>query len=405
MNNLNRALALLLLCGVPLLLLTPRTKEALARRSPLVFYSAATILIALFCCGPVLRVGDEVVLSPAPYRWLLALPGFNELRVPTRFWMLGILCLSAAAGLAFRAIRPRRVWSAAAVFSIAAVGLLLDGWMPVMRMATPPDRWEEVEPRGRLEPILELPIGGDGDWAATFRAIFHRRRVVNGVSGYSPPHYDALVAGLQAGDPATLKALASLGPFDVVVDRAGDPDGRLARYASGASGALRVADDGARTTYRIPQGPAEAPLGEALPITRVEAIRGEPEWRFMHDGRIDTGWGDYPQKPDAWVLIDLGSVREVGGVTHAIGDYFLDYPRRLAIELSEDGQGWQRAWEGSTAAQTFLAYVEAPRVGALRFAFDARRARFVKLLQLESSRTMWRVSELQVHAPARQPGR
>ena len=86
--------------------LTARTRAALKRRSPLVFYVAATIVAAILCLGPVVRVGQHVILDPAPYRWLMIVPGFDQLRVPTRFWMIGILCLSAAAGLSFVKVAP-----------------------------------------------------------------------------------------------------------------------------------------------------------------------------------------------------------------------------------------------------------------------------------------------------------
>jgi len=162
--------------------------------------------------------------------------------------------------LAFPRIQPSRR-SLSLAFSVAAAGLLLDGWMPLMRMAAPPARWAEVELPDRPEPILELPIGPDWDWAATFRAAGHRRRVFNGVSGYDPPHYIALRAGLDSRDPSMLTALASLGSFDVVVDGAADADRAWARYVSSVPGAVRVGDDGHRTVYRIPQAPAGICVG------------------------------------------------------------------------------------------------------------------------------------------------
>jgi hypothetical protein len=401
MRNINRALALLVLSGVPLLLMTPRTRDALARRSPLVFYAAATLVIAVLCCGPVLRVGEEVILSPAPYGWLLSLPGFNELRVPTQLRMLIVLCLAVAAGLSYAALNRPSFRFGRAMFAVLAIGLLLDGWMTGARMAPAPEMWTDVEPRDRAQPILELPLGPEWDYAATFRAAGHHRRVLNGVSGYDPPHYVALRAGLDARDPAMLAAIASLGAFDVVVNRAADPDGALDRFASSARGAVRVASGEHGTAYRVPQAAFEPALGDVLPIARVEGVRHEGDALRTHDGKIETGWGDYPQRPDGWLVIDLGEVREVGGLMHAIGEYLLDFPRRLAIEVSPDRQVWERVWEGSTAPQTFLAYVREPRVAALRFAFAARPARYVRLLQLESYPSMWRVSELQVHAPAR----
>jgi len=399
MTSVDRALVVLALCGAPLAAITPATRNALARRSPFVFYIAATALVAVLCFGPVLRVGEHNILSPAPYAWLMTLPGFDELRVVTQFKMFGVLSLSVAAGLAYVSVRPAHRTAAGAFCLLIAIGFLADGWMQSVPMASAPERWTEAEPADRHEPILELPLGPDSDYAATFRASAHRRRVVNGVSGYDPPHYVALVAGLKARDPAMLSAIASLGAYEIVVNREADADGALERYAANAPGAVRVADAGRRIVYRVPQAPVEPGMGIAVPIVRVKGIRNEGDWPAMHDGRIQTGWGDYPQKPDAWVVIDLGSVREVAGITHAIGDFVLDFPRRLAIEVSTDEQSWERVWEGATTAQTFLAYVREPRVAGLRFPFETHQARFVRLRQLEHYPSMWRVSELTVHAP------
>ena len=86
-------------------------------------------------------------------------------------------------------------------------------------------------------------------------------------------------------------------------------------------------------------------------------------------------------------------------MTTSIGDFLLDFPRRLAIDTSIDGAVWESAWEGPTFAQTFLGFVRAPRDAELRFSFAPHEARFVRLRQLEAFSSMWRISELKIHAP------
>jgi hypothetical protein len=398
-RSVDRPIALAMLAGVPLVLMTPRTREALIRRSPLIFYAVATLLFAVLCYGPVMRVGSDEILSPAPYAWLMALPGFDELRVPTQLKMIVLLCLSVTAALAFDALRPRRHAAAAAFFAVAALGLLLDGWMSVVPMAEAPTLWPVVEPAGRAEPILELPLGPQTDFAATYRASLHHRRVLNGVSGYDPPHYPALKEGLAARDPAMLAAIASLGAFDIVVNRAADPDGAIASYAAAAPGAIRVADDGMRVLYRVPAAPPPPRTGDAWPVVSMRAVRHETDAARMHDRRLDTKWGDSPQFPDQWILADLGTAREVAGVTNVLGENVLEYPRRLRIDVSIDGETWEPAWEGNGAAAAFLGYVRAPRRGAVEFVFAPRPARFVRLRQLASVAHAWWVLELEVHGP------
>ena len=78
-------------------------------------------------------------------------------------------------------------------------------------MAEPPQIWAKVERRDQARPMIELPLGPEWDAAATYRSIWHRRPVANGVSGYDPPHYAPLMDALEARDPAILVAIGSLG--------------------------------------------------------------------------------------------------------------------------------------------------------------------------------------------------
>jgi F5/8 type C domain len=362
------------------------------------FYSCGTVAMGVFACGIVLRAGERVLVNPAPYAWLLHLPGFTGLRVPMRFWMLGVLCLAVAAGLAF--VRLSSVWrlSGRLPFALVAIALVLDGWVGPMPMADAPELWPRVERRDQSQPILELPLGPAWDAAGTFRSIWHRRGVVNGVSGYDPSYYAALQFGLNDRDPAMLRAIASLGSYDIVVNGAADPDGRWARYVESISEAQPVGSDGVRRAFRLPAMPSpDVAVGAVLPIASARAyVRdGAP---FI-DSRLETEWGDGPQHPGQWVLVDLGGVHEVGGVTHALGQYAWDYPRQLAIEVSIDGERWERVWEGPTAALAFLGAVRGPRESAMHFTFAPRQARYVRLRQLATHNNLWRVSELKVHAP------
>ncbi len=396
-SGLDRALRMAVLAGVPLLLLRTRFLEILKRRDALTFYLGAMIVMGVLCCGPVLRVGDAVILDPMPYRWLMAVPGFDQLRVPTRFWMLGTLCLGMAAGLAFARLIPVRGRLSAAALLLLSVGVMLDGWTTGIGMSEAPPQWPRVERRGGTRPILELPLGPAWDAAATFRSMRHRRPVLNGVSGYNPPHYEPLKSGLGTRDPELLLAIASLGAFDVVVNAADDPGGALARYVASVPGATVGSTDGTRTVYQIPATVrSEVRLGPVVPI--VSAWANSQEGSLAVDGRMETEWNDgREQQPGQWLIADLGQVREVAGVTHALGEYARDFPRLLAIDLSLDGSEWVQVWEGRTVVQAFLAATDAPIEAKMRFAFAPRQGRYLRLRQLDTEIHLWRVAELLVH--------
>lgn len=397
MSDLDRSAVVATGCGLLFTMLVPVVRQALRRRSMLLFYVVASVVLGVLCFGPQLKTGELTILEPMPYRWLMYLPGFDGVRVPTRFWMLGLLCLAMAAALSFARYAPaavgrRRVW-----FAALAAGMLVDGWTTGIAMPDAPPQWPRVELRERPEAVIELPLGPAWDAAATFRAMRHRRRVVNGVSGYDPPFYAPLQDGLNRHEPSVLTALATFGAIDIVVDGAADPDGAWARYAASVAG-TPLSSDGVRTVYRLASQPAAAvTLGAALPIAAVSASSAGAE--LTHDGRIETEWHDNPrQLPGHWLTVDLGTVRDVGGVTMWLGEFARDFPRRLAVDVSADGASWTTVWEGPTAATAMLAAIEDPRECPVRLPFPAHGARFVRLRSLADHKNLWRVAEIQVHS-------
>jgi hypothetical protein len=100
------------------------------------------------------------------------------------------------------------------------------------------------------------------------------------------------------------------------------------------------------------------------------------------------------------VTVDLGAVRQIAGVTHALGEYARDFPRLLTVEASQDGAAWTEVWRGGTVGQAVLAAVRAPRHAEMRFGFPPVHARFIRLRQLAQHKNLWRIAELRVHAPA-----
>lgn len=396
MSTLDRALAVAVGSLIALLALRGRLRPA--ERTPFQFYVVTAFVLAVLCLGPVLRVGDAELLDEMPYRWLMRLPGFDSVRVPTRFWMLGTLCLAVAAGLSFARFAQARPQWRRAILALAVAGILVDGWTTGIGMPDAPPHWPKVERRDRAEAVIELPLGPSWDAAATFRAMRHRRPVVNGVSGYDPPFYSPLQFGLNSYEPSILTALSSFGALDIVVNADADPDGAWARYAAAVAGEP-FATDGTRSVYHLPQTPvADVTVGQALPIAAVSA--SSEGAGLVRDGRLDTEWHDNPrQLPGHWLTVDLGSIRTVAGVTMSLGEWARDFPRHLAIDLSSDGSAWSTAWDGKTVTMSMLAALAGPRECAIRIAFAPLDARFVRLRSLAEHKNLWRVAELTVHAP------
>lgn len=134
------------------------------------------------------------------YRFLFQSFGFlfRAIRVPARGMVLSHLALGvlAAWGLA---LVLRRVPTRAERAAFVGAALLLTA---IEYRASPID-FPAVEPAGapvyawlagvRVPgAVLELPIGFDYDAEHVFRSTAHWRPLINGYSGFAPPHYDEL---------------------------------------------------------------------------------------------------------------------------------------------------------------------------------------------------------------------
>ena len=129
----------------------------------------------------------------------------------------------------------------------------------------------------------------------------------------------------------------------------------------------------------------------AFPIVAVERVPARGARRSPMAGSKPSG-ATILSGPAQWIRADLGEVREVAGITHALGEYARDFPRLLAIDLSLDGSSWEEVWRGPTAALAFLAAARAPREAAMRITFPPRPARLCAFASSRNTRTCggWR---------------
>ena len=366
---LSTALACLLVAFV----LSDRFRTMLARGSAATFYAGAAFVCWVLSWGPFPRFFGADALYQAPYAWLLQLPGVDGLRVPARFWMLTVLCLSVFAGLTVvRLLRGRHPRTRALLIAAAACALLVDGWTTIPVAAIPPPPVANAESL-RGAPVAVLPLGDvERDVAIVYHAVAGRWRTINGYSGYEPPYYEALRTLSQAGDAVMLEPFLRRGDVHVV-----------------DAGAVR----------RLPARPgvhASVPLGQRLTARIHEASCGREEVASAIDGDFETSWVCGVQNADQAITVDIGRVAPTGAVVHALGSSGGSFPRHLAIETSPDLVAWQSAWEGSPARAVLDEALEAPTRAAVVIAFPPRPARYVRLRQSGRHDTYWSIAELEV---------
>jgi hypothetical protein len=139
--------------------------------------------------------------------------------------------------------------------------------------------------------------------------------------------------------------------------------------------------------------------GRPLPIARITTSLYQELVRYMVDGDRITRWHTGgPQDPSNEITIDLGEPRKVSGVELDIAGFVADFPRALTIETSDDEASWVPAWSGGTALLTLSAALERPLDIPLRFPFEARPARFIRLRQTGTEGIYyWSIAEMRVY--------
>jgi hypothetical protein len=344
-------------------------------------------------------------------------PGFGDrLRVPARFVMMTILAVAIAAGIALirlTASSPRTVRVAMAVLVLAAI--TADSWMFTPMPSVP----AFVELPGRVPDsaaVLELPLGNVGhDIAAVFRSIAHGRHVVNGYSGYDPPHYRVLRPGLDERDDSVLTTLTKFAATVVIIARSDDPGGGLAAFVARHDGAVRLEGTGSHTMYLLSRPPPGNNAGNVDDVGRVESVERTPgrslpvrgatfnlgtfDLHAVTDGDPETVWATpKPQRGGEEILIELEETGSVSGVSLSTGPPLEGYPRSLAVATSIDGRSWEEAWTGGMAGPVVEGILRDPRAAEGRIAFAARPARFIRLRQLGAHPDSgWFIAELRVY--------
>jgi hypothetical protein len=391
-----------LVLGLVLTLTSTRLVGAYATKSVLGFYVLSTIVMWILSLGPAPSMMGKPLMYRGPYALLMLFPGFNALRVPARFWMVATLCLAIVGALLFErlAVRLGRQRIVAAV--LVSLGVIADGWVSDFPLVPVPAAWAAERCAGAAtdRALMALPLGRPYlDVAAMYRSMSHGRPVVNGYSGYFPPHYSALRFGLALRDADVLTQLASHGVGNVVVNAEQDPEGVWRKYLTDYEGAELVCTEGGQTLYRLRGVPVDAPMRQErlVPIALIRANVNNQAVSNMTDGDRSTRWESGPQSDRTAVEIDLGGRRSVSAIELWLGPFVEDFPRVLAIDASGDGSVWSELWQGGSAGRAFVAAFRAPRDVPLRYDLPPTSARFLRLRTLANDDTYyWSVAELRV---------
>ena len=367
--------------------------------SILSFYLCAALVTWLLALGPTLTLMGEPSGRPGPFVLLQALPGVGGLRVPARFWLFTVLCLTTVVGLLMANVLSRigpRHRTAALILTGCA--LLTDGWTARIPAQPPP---EPVPAPAALRDgvVLELPVEPYPDIGATWRAATGGWRSVNGYSGYAPNYYTALTVASRIADETMFAPFQRAHDLHVVVaDAAADLKASVERQP----GVITTAQGHGFTQYRLPR--RETATGAAvlrtMPLAAVRSDCAPASVSRAHDGDESTRW-DCLERPEVHGLTaDLGAPETVGAVLYSVGPYAWNVPTELLVEGSMDGVTWQTMRSGSILGAVIEGgLADASALRAL-LPFPAQSVRYVRLRPVNQQEGFgWWVTEIEVRGP------
>ena len=303
--------------------------------------------------GPAARARPA---SPVrPYTWLLWLPGFDGLRVTSRFAMPGSLCLAIAASLALVQLAPKSGRRRAVAGAIVLAGIGIDGLTDAVPMHAPPRRVELPGPSNAT--VIELPPNdANVNVAAMYRSMFHGRPLVNVYTGHEPPHYSVLSLSLWRGDPSVLTFLARERPLVILVNDHLDPNHGFRDMIAALPAVERHGISSAGSLFLLPA----QPLVEHAPVGRPLAARV----RDVGRDRLE---------------FDLGASSTIGAIEFPLRSRYEDLAKQLLIEASDDGMTWREAWTGWTGGLALEATLADPRGGIVRIHVNRISARYLRV--------------------------
>jgi hypothetical protein len=349
-----------------------------------------------FALGPALTVIGHQTEIPGPYALLARVPGFDELRVPARFWGLAVLSLSVVAGIGIaHLLRICRRTTQPALLALIAAGIITDSWIGAMPAGRAP---ASVMPPATLanRVVMELPTGDVEDIPATYWAAIGGWTSINGYSGYHPNYYSALNYSVRFEEDSAFLPFQARTELDVLVPTRAP---RLIALVEKQPGVQVIARQTDWIHYRLPRrGRADAgrESGTRLTIRTIASACSADALRLALDNDRVTRWVCGPTVEEQSLEIDLGNPTMVGAVVNGIGRYHDQFPSEMIVETSTDRTTWTPAWNGTLVAQTIRSGFDNPDALRIVIPFAPREARYVRLRHPRSRNDYyWTIAELE----------
>jgi len=378
----------------------------------IVTYSFLGFFALLFSMGKTVSVfGLE--LGKGPYHLLHNyVPGFREIRVPGRFAIMAGMSLVVLSSIGFkRLVLARGGRKSIIIASIILILLSLEYISIPLPMEKVPVGKEVPEVYRFLAKekgdfaIVEIPFLRPIPQEAiyVYFSSYHFKKLVNGYSGYFPPttyffHY----YGRKFPNRDIIDILQYIGVKYVVVhlDKMGKHKRKyfrrnLAHFGEELKLKKRFGSD-----LLFVLSPRKVSLREIkldptkeIPpsLWRAKANFSNEFVRNAYDRDYKTRWSPgRPQSPGEIFEVEFNKREKVAKIAITPGAYTHDFPRKIIIEKSDDGENWEIISPvRSPASFLFNQLLENPKHPWQVFIFPPVETKYLRLLQMGKDPVYW----------------
>lgn len=377
-------------------------------------YLILLFLSVLFTFGP-----------NGPYIFLYKyVPGFDGLRVASRFHIMVMFSLAVLAAFGTKAVLAslclKKRHSCLVVIFLSCLLLVeyVSIPIPVERVRVKEDipevyKWLATQKDDFA--LIELPLPKLEERIAKIEcprmhhSTYHWRKLVNGYSGFFPPVYYELRRRWQnLSLKHNIHDLKRLGVRLVVVHSDQLEEEELKAFLSG----MRLLEKDVRFVSQLERAYVyeliysaqeryelisldksfSLPKNEWIAFSNVKSH----EVNLAHDGDLSTRWETGPQKKGHFFELDLGQVCKIRGFSLKLGTKLQDYPRGYRVEVSTDRKRWKTVAQDEMTVLPITAYLQAKDL-SFDLVFSPIEARYIKIINTgEDEIYYWSIYEMDV---------
>ncbi len=382
-------------------------------------------------------MGDSTSMVPLPFKWFYEhVPGFKGIRVPSRFAVFVIFSTVLLAGFGLKSILTKFdkkkwvVWSSVVLLLVLNLEYLSvpqrTRVVPIKDDIPPAYRW--LAEKAKPGPIIELPfhkkIGHDAVYM--YFSIFHRKRLVNGYSGFFPPAIFYIREVFKTfPSPASLDILKTLGIKYVVLHPRMFEDTKSDRVVRNLqddfSSELRLIKTFRYSPARphffedkfredliyevIPDKKHEKPEPETDLTTippeawTITSNRNPTHLPLLVDDDLSTMWSTRKAKKTGdFLLVEFKEPKRVEKVSLFLGDADFGYAIRIRVKTSSDGTRWRTFKHLYSPGEFAENLISSPLKLVQNIRLRGKKVKFLKIIQSGRDRTFWwSVAELKIY--------